>query len=106
MPPSIISAIALAVGILIWLYFSERRSQRRRLRNLSESACPACGTFYGPAAAERARQAYLAHCAEARAQRPHCKINFSPYGEIHCAQCGAEARFHFDTGNLAAPSTC
>lgn len=105
MPPSIISAIALAVGILIWLYFSDRHSQRRRLRNLSESACPACGTRFGPAAAERARQDYIAHCAEARAQRPHCKINFSHHGEIRCAQCGAKARFHFDTGNLAAHTT-
>lgn len=102
MSPSIISAIALIVGILIWLYFSDRRSQRRRLRNLSESGCPACGILYGPAAAERARQEFLARCAEARDRHPHCKINFAHYWEIRCAQCGAEARFDYVTESLAS----
>ena len=97
MPLPIIIAVLFVVGFAVWLHFSVRRTQRRQLQALSKAACPACGKRYGAEAAERARQDYLARCLETRRQSPHLKINFVRYWEIRCAQCGAEARFHYET---------
>jgi len=96
LPIIIATGAAFAVG----LHFFVERTHRHQLRTLSESPCPACGTRYGTAAAERARQEYIAHCLEARRQRPDLKINFASYWEIRYASCGAEARFHYETETL------
>ena len=96
----IIIAVVVAVGFAVWLLFTVQRTQKHQLQTLSESACPACGTRYGPPAAEQARQEYVARCLAARSQRPDLKINFVRYWEIRCARCGAEARFYHETGSL------
>ena len=100
MPLPITIAVALTTGSATWLLFFVRRTQRHQLHKLGQSGCPVCGTRYGSAAAERARQEYVAQFLEARRQRPGIKINFARYWEIRCAQCGAEARFHYETGLL------
>ena len=100
MPLPIIIAVLFVVGFAVCLHFYVRRTLRQWLQALSEAACPACGTPYGASAAERARQDYLDHCLESRRRNPHCAINFVRYWEIRCAQCGAEARFHFETESL------
>lgn len=98
--PIIIAVLAVFIGLAVWLHFSVQRIHRHQLQTLSDSACPACGTRYGPATAERARQEYIARCLEARKQRPDLRINFVRYWEIRCAQCGAEARFHYETESV------
>lgn len=100
----IIAFLAVIAGFAVWLQFFVHRAHRRQLHTLSESACPACGTRFGPEAAERARQEYLVRCREARRQRPDLRINFVRYWEIRCARCGAEARFHYETERFVSPA--
>lgn len=98
--PIIIVILAVIVGFAVWLHFSVQRTHRHQLQTLSESECPACGTRYGLAAAERARQEYLTRFHEAQRQHPDHRINFARYWEIRCAQCGAEMRFNYETESL------
>ena len=98
--PIIIAVVAVFIGFMIWLHFSVQRIQKHQFQTLGQSLCPECGTPYGQAVAERAREDYVARCLEARRQRPDLRINFVRFWEIRCAQCGAEARFHYETENL------
>jgi hypothetical protein len=97
---AILVVLVMIAGFGAWLNFSVERTRRHQLQSLSESACPVCGTHYGLAAAERARQEYFDRCVEAQRQRPDLRINFVRYWEIRCAQCGAEAQFHYETESL------
>lgn len=99
----IITLLALLIGFVLWLGHSAQRTHQHQLQTLSESACSACGTCYGPAAAKRARQEHIARCQESCSQRPGCKINFTRYWKIACVQCGTEAQFYYETGSLVTP---
>ena len=98
----VISLVVVFVVCGAWLHFFVERTLRQQLQALSMSACPSCGKPYGAAAAERARQEHLARCHEAQRQHPHLKINFVRFWEVRCPQCGAEARFHYETESLVA----
>ena len=59
----------------VWVFFlgvavSSRRAIAADLRALAEMSCPTCGTPYGPATAQRAREDYLAECGRIREANP------------------------------------
>jgi heterodisulfide reductase subunit C len=101
--PIIIAIVVAVVAFGVWLHFSVDRTLGQQLEALGQSACPLCGACYGSAAAERAREEYLTRCHTARREHPDLKINFARFWEVSCPQCGAKARFHYETGKLVAP---
>ncbi len=99
--PIIIAIVTLFVGFgLLLLFFYTQRIERHRLQTLAESRCPSCSTPYGAGAAERACQEYLSRCDEERRRHPNAYLDFMHHWEIRCPQCGAGARFYYETGSL------
>ena len=106
--PLLIFIVFFALIGATWFYFYVQRicrhqdeKLRHQLQTLSESVCPACGKHYGEAAAERARAETIARRQEILRQAK-ATITFARYWEIHCAQCGAEAKFYYETESLVA----
>ena len=104
LPIILVAIVALFVGGILWGHFYFQRAELHALEVLAKSHCASCSTSYGTDAAEQARQEYRARYREmvrqVRRRDPTAFISFTRNGKIRCAQCSAEARFHFQTGSL------
>jgi RNase P subunit RPR2 len=99
---AVVVALVSVCGFFAWLHYSTQRTTKRQLDILAHLTCHSCGTTYGIEASKKARAEYLEYCAQQRKQRPDLRINFARRWAIHCAKCGARAKFNYESGQLVA----
>ena len=87
--------VLLTVWVVSAVFRTSRKLREQGLQALSAIRCPKCGNTYGAAAAQVARERYLAQCREELRHHRNPKKEIGPFWTVNCPACMNSARFEY-----------